>query len=129
MEYDDLYRNLVVLLKMFNNRPYHLAKYLIDNDALRDNFIKNISDNGKLNDISKDDDVEMKLMYFLDIGKMNDYYNKITDEVNLLALTKSPEEIEFEMNEKLDNLIFDENYEEAVRLRDYMITNKIKRLK
>ena len=129
MEYDDLYRNLVVLLKMFNNRPYHLAKYLIDNDALRDNFIKNISDNGKLNDISKDDDVEMKLMYFLDIGKMNDYYNKITDEVNLLALTKSPEEIEFEINEKLDNLIFDENYEEAVRLRDYMITNKIKRLK
>ena len=95
MEYDDLYRNLVVLLKMFNNRPYHLAKYLIDNDALRDNFIKNISDNGKLNDISKDDDVEMKLMYFLDIGKMNDYYNKITDEVNLLALTKSPEAVSY----------------------------------
>ena len=34
MENEDLYRNLVILLKMFKNRPYHLAKYLIENYSL-----------------------------------------------------------------------------------------------
>jgi protein-arginine kinase activator protein McsA len=37
--------------------------------------------------------------------------------------------METELNEKLDKLLFDEKYEEAARLRDYMNNNKIKRIK
>ena len=50
MENEDLYRNLVILLKMFKNRPYHLAKYLIENSALTNEFIKKVSENSKLSE-------------------------------------------------------------------------------
>ena len=33
------------------------------------------------------------------------------------------------LNEKLDKLLFDEKYEDAARVRDYMTKNKIKRIK
>jgi len=42
---------------------------------------------------------------------------------------KTAMEIEAELNEKLDKLLFDEKYEDAARVRDYMIKNKIKRIK
>ena len=42
MENEELYRSLVILLKMFKNRPYHLAKYLVENSALTDEFIKKL---------------------------------------------------------------------------------------
>ena len=37
---EQLYRNLIAILKLFKNRPYHLAKYLIENDAFTDKFLK-----------------------------------------------------------------------------------------
>ena len=48
MKNDDLYNNLVTLLKMFKNRPHHLAKYFIENSSLDKDFIRKISENGKL---------------------------------------------------------------------------------
>jgi protein-arginine kinase activator protein McsA len=60
---------------------------------------------------------------------MNDYYNSFTDDIKLLESGKSLFEMETELNEKLDKLLFDEKYEEAARLRDYMNNNKIKRIK
>ena len=54
MENEELYRNLVIFLKMFKNRPYHLAKQLIENDALTKDFIKKISDNPKLGEVGDD---------------------------------------------------------------------------
>ena len=85
MENEELYRNLVNLLKMFKNRPYHLAKYLIENSAFSKDFIKKVSENGKLTNLSEDSDEKTKQpIYFLDIGKMNDHYNTFTDEIKLL---------------------------------------------
>ena len=43
MENEELYRSLVIMLKMFKNRPYHLAKYLVENSALTEDFIKKLS--------------------------------------------------------------------------------------
>ena len=126
MENEDLYRNLVILLKMFKNRPYHLAKYLIENSAFNNEFIKKVSENAKL---SEDENKSKQTVYFLDIGNMNDYYNSFTDDIKLLESGKSLFEMETELNEKLDKLLFDEKYEEAARLRDYMNNNKIKRIK
>jgi hypothetical protein len=126
MENEDLYRNLVILLKMFKNRPYHLAKYLIENSALTNEFIKKVSENSKL---SEEENKSKQPIYFLDIGKMNDYYSSFTDEIKLLESGKSLFEIEMELNEKLNKFLLEEKYEDAARLRDYMVKNKIKRIK
>ncbi len=126
MENEDLYRNLVILLKMFKNRPYHLAKYLIENDSLTKDFMKKISENGKLAELGQEDNKPKGPVYFLDIGKMNDYYASLSDE-NVPKTTHSPEEVEEYLNAKLDSLIDEEKYEDAARLRDYMAKNKIKR--
>jgi len=129
MENDELYKNLVILLKMFKNRPYHLAKYLIENSALNSDFAKNISENGKLKGMSEESGAPKQPIYFMDISKMNEYYSSFSEEINSLESGKTPAEIESEMNQKLDSLIFSEKYEEASRLRDYMVKNKIKRIK
>jgi hypothetical protein len=126
MENEDLYRNLVILLKMFKNRPYHLAKYLIENSAFTNEFIKKVSENTKL---SEEENKSKQPVYFLDIGKMNDHYSSFTDEIKLLEGGKSLFEIEIELNEKLNKFLLEEKYEDAVRLRDYMTKNKIKRIK
>lgn len=114
---------------MFKNRPYHLAKYLIENSAFSPEFIKKVSENGKLTNLSEEDDKSKQPIYFLDIGKMNDYYSTFTDDIKLLEKGKTPSEIEKDFNERLDKLLLDEKYEDAARVRDYMVKNKIKRIK
>lgn len=57
---------------------------------------------------------------------MNEFYNSILD---IKKSKKSVEEITKEANIKMDQLIKNENFEEAAKLRDYMTKNKIKRLR
>jgi hypothetical protein len=128
MENEDLYRNLVILLKMFKNRPFHLAKYLIDNSALKDEFLKKLANNEKLKEFSQDEDLKSKTL-FLDINQMNDYYNSLTDDIKKIGVAKTPEEIAEALNQKLESLINEENYEDAANLRDYMFRNNIKRIR
>ena len=128
MENEDLYRNLVILLKMVKNRPFHLAKYLIDNSALKDDFLKKLANNEKLKEFSQDEDLKSKTL-FLDINQMNDYYNSLTDDIKKIGVAKTPEEIAEALNQKLESLIDEENYEDAARLRDYMFRNNIKRIR
>ena len=109
MKNEDLYRNLVILLKMFKNRPFHLAKYLIENSALNEEFIKKLSDSEKLKEFSEDDELKSKTL-FLDINQMNDYYNSLTDDIKKIVVAKTPEEIAEALNQKLDSLILEENY-------------------
>ena len=129
MHHDDFYNNLVAFLKMFKNRPNHLAKYLLDNSAVNKDFLKKIANNDQLKSLSNNDEKLNSPIYFADINKMNDYYNSFTDDIKRLNKGKTPEEIEDEMNDKLNNLISNEKYEDAARLRDYMHRNKIKRNK
>ena len=128
MKNEDLYRNLVILLKMFKNRPFHLAKYLIENSALNEEFIKKLSDSEKLKEFSEDDELKSKTL-FLDINQMNDYYNSLTDDIKKIGVAKTPEEIAEALNQKLESLILEENYEDAASLRDYMFRNNIKRIR
>lgn len=128
---EEFYKNIVVLLKMFKNRPYHLAKYLVDNRAFNSDFIKKIELSSKLNDFSKDES-ESKLLsvpiVVHDISKMIDFYDSLIDELSQIETKKSPQEIESEFNLKLDNLIKSEKFEEASKVRDYMQKNGIKRI-
>ncbi len=39
---DRTQRNLITLLKLFKNRPYHLSKYLLDNSAFNKDFLRKI---------------------------------------------------------------------------------------
>jgi hypothetical protein len=134
MENEELYRSLVIMLKMFKNRPYHLAKYLVENSALTESFIKKIKNSDKLKEMNEDEkSSEQKLLpvpvpvYFVDISQMENFYNSFIDDIQQLSKEKNIEEITKELNIKLDDLIKQEKYEEAARVRDYMTRNNIKR--
>ncbi len=134
MENEELYRSLVIMLKMFKNRPYHLAKYLVENSALTEDFIKKIKNSDRLKELNEDEkSSEQKLLpvpvpvYFVDISQMENFYNSFIDDIKQLSKEKSIEEITKNLNEKLDDLIKQEKYEEAARVRDYMARNNIKR--
>lgn len=122
---DDFYLKLVNLLKMFKNRPYHLSKYLIDNGALKDEFIDKILNSSKLDDF--DEDFQKK--FFTDISQMNNYFNQLTDDVKKIVATKSKSELSKELTLKMKSLLSEEKYEEAAVLRDYMFKNGIKKYK
>lgn len=132
-EKDQLYKNLVILLKMFKNRPYHLAKYLSDNSAFNQKFIKKLLESDKLKDMAREDEesnanLDVIPVYFNDINQMNDFYNSIVDDIKLLSVNRSMEELTLDINNKLDKCIKGENFEDAARIRDYMSRNGIKRI-
>lgn len=108
------YKNLIELLKCFRNRPHHLAKYLVENKSFSSSFLKNL-DKIDIKDINFD-------YKFSDISELNEFFNSILD-------MKSNEQLIVEINEKLDNLLEEENYEEAIEVRNYMVMNKIPRIK
>jgi hypothetical protein len=116
---DQLYKNLLSILKLFKNRPYHLAKYLIENEAFDDKFINKLIDSDKLNS-----DEMTNSIHFIDISHMNDYFNSLTIDIQ----SKSDKNITKELNDKLDKCLKDEKYEEASRIRDFMVKNNIKRI-
>jgi len=112
-EQDKIYHNLVKLLKLFQNRPNHLAKYLIDNLAFNDLFLKLLTESEKLNDLDS-----KTLPSFKDFEEMNDYYNIFDDSYK--SKKKSPEKILADLAKKLEEYIKLEKYEDAIRIRDYM---------
>jgi hypothetical protein len=133
MNQDDkekLYKNLITLLKLFKNRPYHLAKYLSDNSAFTKDFLEKIMDSNKLASLQAEEGENNMIMpiYFNDISQMNDFYNSIMDDINLLSAEKTKEEITSEINNRLNDCIKKESYEDAAKIRDYMNRNGIKRI-
>lgn len=123
---DEFYNNLITLLKIFKNRPYHLAKYLIDNSALNDDFKSRLLKSDSIKELQKQIESEgmnLPAIQFNDIGKMQEYFNslsQISEKEDIKKLTK-------ELNNKMSELLKTEKYEEAANLRDYMISKNIKR--
>ena len=68
MENEELYRSLVIMLKMFKNRPYHLAKYLVENSALTEDFIKKIKNSDRLKELNKEDESSNQKLLPLPVG-------------------------------------------------------------
>lgn len=126
---NDSYKNLITLLKLFKNRPYHLAKYLLDNSALNQKFVDNILNSSSLAKLSSDGNIQKNNpspIHFINISQMEDFYSSLLDEKEVLKKSKS--ELQKEMNEKLDKLISEEKFEEAAYLRDWMKMKNIKRI-
>jgi hypothetical protein len=122
---EQLYRNLVGLIKLFNNRPLHLAKYLIENKAISQEFIDKITNSEKLSELDEaESSAVVKAIYFVDISHMTDYFEALIDENQKI---ESKNDVISRLNDKLDKFIKEEKYEDAGRIRDYMIKNNIQR--
>jgi len=108
------YKNLARFLKFFINRPNHLARYLIENNALNKEFIK------KLNTIKEDKIEEGNFIpvYFLDIDQMNNFFIKLIDNKDSNSLNSFT--LREDLEKELENCIKEERYEDAIRIRDYL---------
>ena len=121
------YENLLVVLKLFQNRPHHLTKFLIENKAINSDFLSKISDSDKLSDMAKNG-IKDNYPHFNTISEMKKYYSSLLDDLENLKRKKTKEELTMELNQKLKDAIEKENYEEASRIRDYMKANNIQKL-
>lgn len=121
MNYTD-YKGLSKFLKFFINRPNHLARYLIENDALNKDFLKKISSIDK----SDVDESNLISVYFLDINQMNNFFNKLIE--NKDTQLDSNENLIEELEKELQICLFEERYEDAIRIRDYLKNIKNKKV-
>jgi excinuclease UvrABC helicase subunit UvrB len=107
-------RKLSKFLSFFINRPNHLSKYLMDNDALNKDFLNKISSV----DLPEITESKMVEVYFVDINQMNIFFK------NLLNKEKYPdsnnEDLIQELEKELQKSISEERYEDAIRIRDYL---------
>ena len=126
---DKLYRNLVLLLKMFKNRPNHLAKFLLINNSFNKKFLDKILTSNKLNELEQKEidriTEELETQMFTDITQINNHYQSLIINDKNQKITS--EQTEKEINVKLTKAITEERYEDAARIRDYMEKNKIKK--
>jgi len=121
------YKKFIIFLEMFQNRPHHLARFLLENNILTVDFLKKLSDNTTLNQIT--DISKMKEeVYFKNIAEMKKYYKSIIYPIDDERGNMTKKEWSIEVNTRLYDAIEKENYEEACRLRDYMNRHNIKKL-
>lgn len=120
MKDDKIYKRLLNLIKLFKNRPYHLTKYLIENNALSSDFTQKLLNNKSL------DDVKLLPPHFDNVNEMNNYFNSLLLDFD--PEKESLEQLTLKLNAKLDQLLKEELYEDAIRVRDYMVAKNIKRI-
>lgn len=123
-----LYKNLISVMKMFENRPYHLVKFLMEKNAFTDEFKSVVMRNNFLDKVKEDEDdyLSSKKIYFIDISQMNEFFNSIFKDSDWGVDTQP--DLTKDLNSKLDGYIRDERYEDAIRIRDYMNKMGIKRI-
>ena len=102
--------NLIKLFNIFKNRPNYLYKFLKENDAFKEDFIKRVTSNGKLKRISNS-----KTQNFSNIDEMQDYLNSLID-----LSDDNDQTLEQRLNQKLKEAIEKEDYESASKIRDQM---------
>lgn len=114
------YKNLTSIINIFKGKPNQLAKYLIDSGAITSEFLDKIN-NKEVNHVNQ----KNELIIFNDFNGVKDYYNDLVNEI--LSQNEDVSLLEIELNDKLDELIKLEKYEEAIEVRDYMNKNGFKR--
>lgn len=82
--------------------------------AFNDIFLKLLMESEKLNDLEPSN-----MPIFKDIEEMNDYFN-VFDE-NYKSKKRNPSKMKEDLSKKLEECIRLEKYEDAIRIRDYMI--------
>jgi len=131
---DKIIENLIILLKLFQNKPQYLIKFLLENNSFTEDFLKNVFNSTELNRLrtfnedendSCDEDIFSQIPHFKNIDSMNDYFKNLIDENNTSEdmekiYEKLNKDLEKGLLEQLNNAIETENYEEAASLRDRM---------
>jgi protein-arginine kinase activator protein McsA len=115
------YNKLVKFLKFFINRPNHLARYLIENDALKKEFISKLSNDDNYEDLEN----KIKSVYFTDLDQMKSFFDKLINSKNTDLVTEK--NLLIELEKELQVSIQQERYEDAIRIRDYLKNIKDKK--
>ena len=103
-----------------------MARYLLENNGLNDEFIDKITKSEKLNFLSENLEIdELPDLNFKNFKEMMKFFEGIDNEYN--SEYKSKEQLMTDLNKKMDFYIQSERFEDAIKLRDYMIHNHIKR--
>jgi hypothetical protein len=106
------YKNLAQIINIFKGKPNQLAKYLIDSGAITEEFLKKI-ENKEYIQIEKNNNV-----LFSSFNDVKEHYSEIIN--NIITENEDKSLLEIEFNDKLDELIKLERYEQAIQVRDYM---------
>jgi hypothetical protein len=122
---DNNYKNLITLLNAFKNRPNHLSRFLLENKAFTDEFLSKIESNEKLSNINLSK-IGDESFYFSNITEMKSFYSSLVEDLELIKSKKDKETLKKDLLELLSKAILNEDYEEAARIRDFMIFNKLK---
>lgn len=104
---------------MFGDKKYIMISYMLDHNVFTNDFINNILNNKKFDNI-------IDVPQFDKMENILPFYNTILD--NFEDCGDTIEEITLNLNNKMDEYIYKDMFEEAIRLRDYMKKNKIERI-
>lgn len=107
--------NFIRLFKIFNKYPYMFVSFLIRNDAFKDSFKKKLL-------TSKIKQKE----HFVDMEKMLDYYVSILDNEQFNMEDQSASDKEKHWNNRLSKAISEQRFEDAAKIRDFMILKSYK---
>lgn len=106
--------NLVVILKIFEGQPHHLAHFLIENNAITLNFRQNLQDSQSILKI-KNDGFDYENLHFNNIEEMKNYFESLLN-IESSNIEKTIIDFKLKLKEALDS----EDYESAIRYRDYI---------
>lgn len=98
-------RNFVTIIKIFNRHPNMLLNFLNKNDAFTASFIKKMSKA-----------IIKNKPHFTEVDKMLEYYIKLLDVQESDNINKP-----LLWNNKLHKAISEQRFEDAAKIRDYMI--------
>ena len=127
---DKAYNNLVILIKLFKNKPYQLAKYLLQNDALDPMFLEKVIHSKRLNEINqklREDKSAFteEPQHFNSLHELRKSQNEILRPETKLLEAKDLKKLEEDLNQQLFVAESTEDYEKAVKIRDYMLMLKM----
>jgi hypothetical protein len=124
-----LKKNLITFLTIFDGKPNILAEYLLQYDILDEKTIKLLINNKELSKKSKElkEKGEIEKPYFSSIEEMQEFYNKFftVDKDKALHPLLGAETQEEALILELKKAIEKEDYELAVKIRDYCLINGI----
>lgn len=113
--------NLIMILKLFEGQPHHLANFLIENGGLTESFRQKIKDSQNLSKLASNG-FDWEKMYFSSIEEMKNYFESLL-EIEGEDINETINNLESKLKIALQN----EDYESAIRYRDHL--KKLKRKK
>ncbi len=98
-------RNFVTIIKIFNKHPNMLLNFFNKNEAFTDSFKKKLSRT-----------IIKNKPHFTDLDKMLEYYLRLLDIQENDSIDKA-----LLWNNKLYKAITEQRFEDAAKIRDYML--------